>query len=85
MEEVDGACNAFEQAERSVRNVLLRPDQLCEPLSILGSAVQPQVVLSHLAEINIRLGAGARIDSPDRDGGEHSRYRPLHDKGQDLS
>ena len=89
IEEVDGSSNAFKQAERSVRNVLLRSDQLCEPLAIPGSSVQPQIVLSHLGiQIIIRLESSrlnCRLGSPDRDEGGHSRSRPLHDKARDLS
>ena len=65
MEEVNRPCNAFKQAERSVRNVLLRPDQLCEPLSIPGSSVKPQIVPRHLGiQIKIRL-ENFRLDSRD--------------------
>ena len=65
IEEVDGSSNAFKQAERSVRNVLLRPDQLCEPLSIPGSSVKPQIVPRHLG-IQIKIGLeNFRLDSRD--------------------
>ena len=52
VEEVNRTRNAFKQAERSIRNVLLRPDELCQPLAEAGSSVEPEIILSDLGEYN---------------------------------
>ena len=48
MKIVNCPCNAFKQAERSVRNVLILSDQLSEPLSKHCCSVQPDILSCHL-------------------------------------
>lgn len=61
MQKMDGARKSLPETERPIRNGLVLPDQLSQPLAVHEGPVQPQILSRHLNEAIVILSIITRF------------------------